>query len=128
MKIRINNIECKKYTTTKVNEIFYEIIKWQPNPHFGKEQEYRNMGYVDSFGGEYLQSPTEGHSIQKSLFIYKESCFMIASLRLNRREPDINLESVGSRLLDLTEEEQKDFFEVYKLANQKIYKKHFKND
>jgi hypothetical protein len=53
---------------------------------------------------------------------------MIASLRLNRREPDINLESVGSRLLDLTEDEQKDFFEVYKLANPRIYKKHFKND
>jgi len=126
MKIRINNIECKKYTSTKVNEIFYEIIKWVENPHFGKEQEYRDNGYVDSFGGDFLQK--KGHEIQKSFFIHKESCFMIASLRLNRREPDINLESVGSRLLDLTEEEQKDFFEVYKLANQKIYKKHFKND
>jgi len=124
MKIRINNIECRKYTAIKTDEIFYEIIKWADNPHFGKEQEYRNMGYVDSFSGDFLQSPNGGHSIQKTFFNHKETCFTIASLHLNRREPDINLKSVGSRLLDLSEEEQKDFFEVYKLANPKIYKKH----
>lgn len=124
MKIRINNIECRKYTSTKVDEVFYEIIKWSDNPHFGKEQEYRDSGYVDSFGGDFLQSPTGGHSIQKTFFVRPESCIMIASLHINKREPDINLKSVGSRLLELTERERADFFEVYEIANTKIYKKH----
>lgn len=124
MKIRINNIECKKYTTTKTDEVFYEIIKWSANPYFGKEQEYRDKGYVDSFSGDFLQSPTGGHSMQKTFFKSTETCIMIASLHLNKREPDVELESVGSRLLDLTEEERVDFFEVYAIANPKIYKKH----
>jgi hypothetical protein len=127
MKIRINNIECRKYTSTKVDKVFYEIIKWSANPHFGKEQEYRDKGYVDSFGGDFLQSPTGGHNIQKIFFEKPESCYMIASLHLNKREPDVELKSVGSRLLDLTKNEKSDFFEVYEIANPKIQKKHFKN-
>ncbi len=31
MKIRINNIEFREYTATKVKDKFYEIIKWYPN-------------------------------------------------------------------------------------------------
>lgn len=128
MKIRINNIECRKYATTKVDKIFYEIIKWSKNDHFGKEQEFRDNGYEDSFGGDFLQSPTGGHQIQKTFFKLPESCYTIAFLHLNKKEPDVELKSVGSRLLDLTKEERKDFFEVYEIINKKIYKKHFKND
>jgi hypothetical protein len=47
-------------------------------------------------------------------------------LELNYREPDVNLKSTGSRLLDLKVSEVKDFFKVYELANKKINKKHFK--
>ncbi len=128
MKIRINNIECRKYTATKVDEVFYEIIKWSENPYFGKEQEYRDNGYVDSFGGDFLQKENGGHSIQKTFFQSRETCITIASLHLNRREPDINLKSVGSRLLDLSKKDRDDLFLVYTIANPKIYKKHFKND
>ena len=56
----------------------------------------------------------------------KETCYIIASLYLNKKEPDIYLESVGSRLLDLTNEEQNTFFEVYRIANLKIAKKSLK--
>jgi hypothetical protein len=124
MKIRVNNIECRKYTATKTDDVHYEIVKWEKNLYFGKEEEYRKDGYVDSFGGDFLQK--NGSSIQKTFFNHEETCYTVASLNLNRKEPDVYLESVGSRLLDLTPEEIQDFFEVYRIANPKIYKKHFK--
>jgi hypothetical protein len=123
MRIRINNIECRKYTATKTDEVHYEIIKWEPNSYFGKEQEYRDNGYVDSFGGDFLEK--DRTSIQKTIFNNQESCFTVAALLLNRKEPCTYLESVGSRLLDLSQEEIQDFFEVYRLAEPKIQKKHF---
>lgn len=128
MKVRINDVECRRYKATKVDEIFYEIIMWKENPMYGKEKEYRDRGYVDSFSGDFLRSPLGGHQVQKSLFASKESCYTIATLHLNHKEPDIDLKSVGSRLLDLSKEEQADFFEVYALANQRINKKHFRDE
>ena len=124
MKIRINNIECRKYTATKTDEVHYEIVKWENNTYFSKEKEYRDNGYVDSFGGDFLQK--NGHSIQKTFFERPETCYTVASLNLNRKEPCVYLESVGSRLLDLKKDDIKDFFEVYRLADQKISKKHFR--
>jgi hypothetical protein len=124
MKIRINNIECRKYSATKVDNPLYEIVKWDVNTRYGKEEEYRANGYEDSFSGDFLVK--NGHSIQKTLFIHKEFCYTIATLELNYREPDVNLKSTGSRLLDLKVSEVKDFFKVYELANKKINKKHFK--
>ena len=124
MKIRINNIECRKYTATKTDEVHYEIVKWENNTQFGKEKEYRDNGYVDSFGGDFLQK--NGHSIQKTFFERQETCYTVASLNLNMTEPCGDLESVGSRLLYLKKDDIKDFFEVYRLADQKISKKHFR--
>lgn len=125
MRIRINNIECRKYTATKTDDIHYEIIKWEPNEYFGQEEELRKEGYEDSFGGDFLVK--NGHNIQKTFFSTPEYCFTIASLRLNRREPCVYLESVGSRLLDLNEDEIKDFFEVYRSSVPRIEKKHFRD-
>ena len=124
MKVRINNIEGRKYTSTKTKDTFYEIVLWRPNVYYNKEEEYRANGYEDSFSGDFLVK--NGRNIGKTLFIHKETCFALAHLNLNKKEPDIDLNSVGSRLLDLTDDEIKDFFEVYKLINKKIYKKHFK--
>ena len=124
MKIRINNIECRKYKATKVDKLFYEIVKWDTNSRYGKEEEYRANGYEDSFSGDFLVK--NGHSILKTFFTTKEFCYTIATLELNYHEPDVNLKSTGSRLLDLKVSEVKDFFKVYELANKKINKKHFK--
>ena len=85
MKIRINNIECRKYTATKTDEVHYEIVKWENNTQFGKEKEYRDNGYVDSFGGDFLQK--NGHSIQNTFFERQETCYTVASLNLNMKEP-----------------------------------------
>lgn len=124
MKIRINNVEGRKYTSTKLKETLYEIVLWSPNVYYNKEKEYLGNGYVESFGGEFLSK--NGHSISKSFFKSPETCYVIAHLELNEREPDVNLKSIGSRLLDLTDDEINDFLLVYKTINKKIMKKHFK--
>ena len=99
--IRIDNIEFKKYTSTKIKESLYEIVKWQTNYYFGREEEYKNDGYVESFGGNYLQK--NGHSIDKSFFNNKETCFVLAFIE--KGSESWKLRSVGETLLDLTPEE-----------------------
>jgi hypothetical protein len=115
MKIRINNLEFRKYSSTNKKSL-YEIIKWENNPYFGKEQEYRENGYVDSFLGDFLKK--DGHSIQKTFFTYPESCYVIAFIE--KGSESWELRSVGERLLDLTDEEWDDFHQIYKLGQKKL--------
>jgi hypothetical protein len=121
--IRINNIEFKKYNSTKTKKPFYEIIKWTNNPYYSKEQDYRKDGYIDSFGGDFLEK--DGHSIQKSFFENKQTCIVIAFIE--KGSESYELKSVGDRLLELTKEEKDDFFEVYKLGNKKLSKNESNN-
>lgn len=119
MKIRINNIEFRKYTSTKQKNPLYEIIKWSTNPYYGKEEEYRKKGYIDNFGGSWLQK--DGHSIDKYFFLNPESCYVLAFIEKGSEEWE--LKSVGERLLDLTPDEWIEFGEVYKLGQNKLNKK-----
>lgn len=126
MKVRINNIECRKYNHVhKDREVMYELILWTPNTYYGREKEYRDLGWTDSFGGNFLRNES-GSSIPISAFELKETCIVVAWLKLNRSEPDVYLESVGSRILELDKEDLRDFFDVYEIAHSKIFKKHFK--
>ena len=120
MRIRINNIEFRKCKSIN-KEPLYEIIKWQENIYFNKEQEYRDVGYKDTPLLESLHK--DGHSISKSFFTIPETCFVLSWIKINKREPDIYLESIGSRLLDITKEEKDDFWKVYKEGNEYLYKK-----
>lgn len=43
--IRINNIEFRKYNSTKTKKPLYEIIKWESNPYYNKKLEYFKEGY-----------------------------------------------------------------------------------
>ncbi len=121
-KIREGNIEFKKYTSTKTKEPLWEIVKWEKNPYYGKEEELRSQGYEDSFGGGFLRK--NGHEIDKTFFKYPESCYVIAWVKVNKKEPDVFIESIGSRLLGLDEKEREQFWEVYKKGNQYLYKKY----
>jgi len=123
-KVRINNIECRKYTSTKTKDTHYEIIKWYDNKYFGKRDKMLSEEWKETFGGEGITNGS--YTIDNSCFKNRESCYTVASLYLNRKEPDVYLKSVGSRLLDLSKEEINDFFEVYRIANKKIGKIHFK--
>lgn len=118
MRIRINNLEFKEYTSTKKDKLLYEIVKWYPNNYFGKEKEYRKDGYVDNFEGWGLTR--DWHTISKALFTYPENCIVIAFIE--KSNEDWELRSVGERLLELTPEEQQDFFTVYTLGQAKLNK------
>lgn len=116
MKIRINNIEFRKYTTTKTDTPLYEILKYEPNPYYNKLQDYLNNGY--EVNSDRVVSMKDRLSIDLSLFYIQETCFTIASLSCD--EDTHELTSVGKRLLNLTKEEFDDFYEVYKLGYSKI--------
>lgn len=118
MKIRINNLEFRKSISIKKDKILYEIVKLENNPYFGKEEEYRKDGYIDSFGGDYLQK--ENKSIQKLCFMYPESSYVIAFIEKGKESWE--LRSVGERMLDLTPEEWVEFHQVYTLGQTKLNK------
>ena len=117
--VRINNLEFRKYTSTKVDTILYEIIKWETNPYYNKENQYRDNGYVDSFGGDFLQKDKE--SIDKIHFKYPETCYTIANVKQDS-ENHWMLISVGENLTDLSNEEWNDLYHVYLNGINKIKK------
>jgi hypothetical protein len=123
MIIRVNNIEFRKYTSSKTKKPLYEIIKWIPNSCYGKEKEYRKNGYVDSFGGDFLKKGCR--SIQKSIFKNPESCYVLAFIE--KGSESWELRSVGERMLDLTHQEWLDFHQVYKKGQAKLNRKNDRN-
>lgn len=118
MKCRINNIEFRKY---KGSKDLYEIIKWFDNPKYGKYNDYLNDGYIESFGGDFLEK--DHIHISKSLFELPEICYVVSFIKFNKKEPCYYLESVGDRLLDLSEGEINDFWDVYNKSNKWLSKK-----
>ena len=118
MRIRIDDFECRS-TTYKSRE--YEIVKWYENSYYGKERQYLKQGYekVVYDDGSWGMHATN-HTINESCFKHPESCYVIAWLKPNRREPDIDMETVGSRILDLEADELDKFMQVYRLAHSMI--------
>lgn len=118
MKICINNIECRESRGDSGN---YEMIKWYPNEYHGSEQKMIDDGYekvIYPDGGWGMKK--DWHTVGGSCFQNPKSCYVIACLKINHREPCIDLETVGSRLLGLTVEDRNDFFEVYRIAEEKL--------
>lgn len=115
MKIRINDFECRKST---YREDEYEIVKWEVNQYYGQEKfliEWEGYTKQEYAGGDWGLS-NGSHIINSSCFKNPESCYVIASLKVNRREPDIDMETVGGRLIDLEQDELDMFMRVYRLA------------
>jgi hypothetical protein len=101
---------------------FFEILKWEPNQYYGKLQEYLNDGWEISFSGEFLQ---KNHtSISLSFFTGNpESCYMLASwTNMDHDEKSPDLKFVGSRPMDLNEEEQSIFMKLAKSGQEHIEK------
>ena len=110
MRIRINQIECR------FSQGRYEIVKWQPNCYYGKEQEYRENGW-ELTGGFYRLNNT---SISAGCFENPETCYTIATLHYDKGEGWCDMKTVGSRLLELSRPERADFFAVYEYADDRI--------
>ena len=119
-KIRINNIECRKNASPRSDKFSYEIVKWEPNSYYGKEEELIKEGYEWSIGGDFLQK--DAHSIDRIMFYSKEFCYVIAWLNIDN-EGVPYIKTVGDRLLDLNGAELYSFMEVYRRADEKLKQK-----
>ena len=121
MKIRINDFECR---SNIYREDEYEMVKWQVNQYYGNEEKLISEGYEKvEYGGGNWALKRDFHNINSSCFKNPETCYVIATLKLNRREPDVDMETVGSRLLDLEVDELDEFMKVYRLAQGMIMEK-----
>jgi hypothetical protein len=120
MKVRINNIGAEPiaYLGKKPEGHQYEcsIIKYHPNRYWGELENYLKDGWKDE--GDYIES--ESLSINKNCFKNKETNYVIAFLRYDSHEGTTKLESVSDRLLYIEENEKKDFFKVYEIADTMI--------
>ena len=127
MRLRINDFECR---SNIYREDEYEIVKWQPNKYYGNEAEmidkegYKKVNYASGDWG----LTKDFHNINSSCFKNPETCYVIATLKLNRREPDVDMETVGSRVLDLEVDELDIFMRVYRLAQSMIMEKMDKDE
>ena len=110
MRIRINQIECR------FSQGRYEIVKWQPNGYYNKQQEYIDNGWELS-GGMYRLNNT---SISEGCFVNPETCYTIATLTYDADEYCCDMKTVGPRLLELDKKEREDFFAVYEYAEDRI--------
>jgi hypothetical protein len=123
MKVRINNIgaESVTYIGKRFEEPRYEcsIVKYHPNRYYGELENYLKDGWEDRGGDIYHNNV----SIDKKCFEGKETNYVIAFLKYNKDGGYTELESVCDRLLYIEENEKKDFFEVYKIADRMIIEK-----
>lgn len=121
MNIRIGNIECR---STIYKEREYEILKWYVNPYYGNEEKMIDNGYtkIEYVNGEWGLTK-DFYTVNGSCFKNPESCYVIAWLKPNRKEPDVNMETVGSRVLELEQSELSTFMRVYRTAHELIMEK-----
>lgn len=123
MKVRINNIEAR----TSQNR--YEIVKYYLNGYYGFEEAMIKDGYVKTVFGDGLMDfalTRNHHTVHGSCFADKESCIVIAVLDYDEDEQCCDLTTIGPRVLDLNEEERKNFFDVYAIAEKMICKENEK--
>lgn len=110
MKIRINQIECRH------SQGRYEIVRWQPNSYYNKQEEYLADGW-ERTGGFYRK---DNVSVSEGCFVNPETCYTVATLQYRAGEGDCDMHTVGSRLLQLDRADREDFFAVYELAEDRI--------
>jgi hypothetical protein len=120
MKIRIDNIGAQPptYIGKPPEDVDNRlvIVKFFPNPKYGKMQEMLNDGWEDD--GDYIRK--DMCSIHKNCFEGKENNIVIADLVYDTKEEITGLETVGERVLDLSLEDRETFFEVYALAAKRL--------
>lgn len=111
--IRIENIEIRK---TNYKDSPYEFVKWYLNNYYGQKETMLQQGWENN--GDRV---TKDHcSIYNSCFEHPESCYVIAWMKKDKE--GYYMETVGSRLLEISEEELKLFFDIYRKADKKLNK------
>ena len=114
IKIRLNNIGYK----CADDSLTGEFLKYYKNKDYDTLEEKLADGWENC--DKYIRK--KNYSIGKSIVDKSnpECQYVVAWLKYDEKEYTCDLETVGSRLLDLTPEEREDFFEVYKIADKKM--------
>ena len=127
-QVRFQNIEVKNFyiddngvsqplqshLTDTFN--FFEILKVQRNPYYGKESEYEWADENQAYSKE-----SRNAFIHKSCFKRPETSYMLASwVNLNHDECTPDLKFVGDRPLHLSEEEKRNFWYCVKIGQEHI--------
>ena len=122
MKIRINNIGVRPPTyigkQPENAKHTLSIVQYYPNKCFSKLKEYLANGWEDSEGNDYIRK--NNCTMGKTMFDLEELCVVIAYIIYDPDELCTDLKSVGERILDLSEDDRKDFFGAYKIATNKM--------
>ncbi len=128
MKVRINNIGAEPvwHIGHQERPLYSEasIVKYHANRYYGELETYLKNGWEDK--GSSIQSKCL--SIDKKCFLDKETNYVIAFLKYNPKDECTTLETVGDRLLYIDEEDKKDFFEVYKIADKLLMERIIKDE
>lgn len=111
LKIRINNLEFRAKDSESG-----EFIIWDSNKYFGQKEKMLSEGW-EEVGGSLKK---DYHNISLAFFSLPEICYTIADLKYDKKEGGCDLNSVGSRILNLGKEDRELFFEVYKIAEAKL--------
>ena len=125
MKIRINNIGVRPpaYISNQQENAKHtlSIVQYYTNRYHGRLNEYLANGW------EYVDDNTRisklNCTISVSAFDNEESCMVIAYITYDTDECVTDLKSVGERILNLSGDDRKDFFEVYKIAANRMKEK-----
>ena len=107
---RINNIEIRL-----INDR-WEIVKWYPNPHYGREKEFiwdeARQSYRDPNYSNWFVSP--------GCFINPECCYVVADVQeCKDEEPDIR--TIGARPFQLSHNDRIDFYKIIKYIYSNTY-------
>jgi hypothetical protein len=89
--MRRNNIELRPMVN-KSDDIRFEIVKWQPNLYYGKEQDYILYDAND----EFYVHPIHNCRIHKNCFKNPETCFTLMFIYNNG-----TLKFIGNRPMEL---------------------------
>ena len=88
---------------------FFEILYWEKNHYYGKLEEYLANGY--EIKGNFVSR--DASNIDINFFNKPETCYMLARWNnIDHDEMTPDLEFVGNRVFELTEEEKIIFMEL----------------
>jgi hypothetical protein len=101
----------------------YEILKWQPNPYYGKEEDYEliklnpvsvKVTEEDVYGYTPKGEHYGAFIVDKSCFENPETCYVLSTFTIDDEGP--NLVWCGERPLNLDKREWSNFMKCVKLA------------
>ena len=102
--MRLGNIEVRQIESDKYS---HEIVRWEPNPHYGKESNYtynEDTGFYDDESGHMHFDP--------NCFKHPETCYVLAWIT-DDKEHDVH--SVGKRPWELDDDDYRCLCEILKV-------------